>query len=61
MLDAEPMIVNERPHSITCSFGATTWHPGEPISPDSLIRVADDALYAAKHLGRNRVVCQTAA
>ncbi|HLW76372.1 MAG TPA: diguanylate cyclase [Bryobacteraceae bacterium] len=54
----EPMIINDEPRTITCSFGATTWHPGDEVSPDSLIRVADDALYGAKHAGRNRVVCQ---
>jgi two-component system cell cycle response regulator len=60
-LDSEPMTINDERRMITCSFGATTWHPGEEMSAEALIRTADDALYAAKHAGRNRVVCQTAA
>jgi two-component system cell cycle response regulator len=60
-LDSEPMIINDERRMITCSFGATTWNPGELMSAEALIRTADGALYAAKHQGRNRVVCQTAA
>ena len=52
----EPMTINERPHLVTCSFGATTWCPGMEQSPDALIRTADKALYLAKGQGRDRVV-----
>jgi two-component system cell cycle response regulator len=55
-LDIEPMVINDEQRLVTCSFGATTWTPGQQVSADALIRVADDALYSAKHQGRNRVV-----
>lgn len=38
---------------VSCSFGVATGAPGEDI--DSLLRKADEALYQAKHAGRNAV------
>jgi diguanylate cyclase (GGDEF)-like protein len=45
--------------SLTISFGIST-HPLHGQSADALLRTADQALYAAKRLGRNRTVISSA-
>jgi len=44
------------PVSLTISVGVATLVPGLDMEPQELIRQADDALYAAKESGRNRVM-----
>jgi len=60
-LACEPMLLNETRLTVTASFGATSWLPGAgEANVESLIRVADSALYMAKNQGRNRAVLLTA-
>lgn len=40
---------------ITASFGCAAFDPMNPTSVNSLMRAADDALYASKSAGKNRV------
>jgi diguanylate cyclase (GGDEF)-like protein len=42
---------------VTFSIGIATRAPDETVGADWLLMKADEALYAAKHAGRNRVVC----
>lgn len=40
---------------LTISIGGCTWTPGEEITVDGMIEIADNMLYDAKHNGRNQV------
>jgi diguanylate cyclase (GGDEF)-like protein len=51
--------INERgvEFKLNCSMGATVFDPSDgPGSVESLLTIADQALYAAKAAGRNRVI-----
>ncbi|HEY8865619.1 MAG TPA: GGDEF domain-containing protein, partial [Solirubrobacteraceae bacterium] len=48
-------IFSERPTPLTMSFGVATY-PDHGATDDDLLRAADEALYAAKALGRDRTV-----
>lgn len=45
---------------LSISIGVAVWEPmeGDGCDWDQLLQVADECLYAAKHEGRNRVVCR---
>jgi diguanylate cyclase (GGDEF)-like protein len=47
--------------TLNCSMGATVFDPSDgTVTVESLLTIADDALYAAKAAGRNRVVLRLA-
>jgi diguanylate cyclase (GGDEF)-like protein len=52
---AEPVPLNGVAVPVTCSVGCTTSRAGGEFV-ETLVRAADEALYRAKELGRNRVV-----
>ena len=53
IISAEPI---EPVGIVTASFGVTQFYPTD--SMESLLKRADEAMYLAKHQGRDRVVCQ---
>ena len=53
--ETEIPLEDGQPISVTISMGINTLTPSLESSVDDFIRCADDALYTAKHEGRNRV------
>jgi diguanylate cyclase (GGDEF)-like protein len=53
--EATPLLWGSHSLRVTASFGVAIF-PTHGDGPDALVQAADQALYRAKHLGRNRVV-----
>jgi len=56
----EPVQTASESLSITISLGVSCWSPGCAKDAAALVHEADQALYRAKHNGRNRVECAVA-
>jgi diguanylate cyclase (GGDEF)-like protein len=50
----QPFVHDRAQLRVTCSFGVA-WLGSEPTTPETLVALADAALYLAKNNGRNRV------
>jgi diguanylate cyclase (GGDEF)-like protein len=55
-LEAEQVDLGDTPLTVTASLGGAWWRPQGKADAVALLRAADEALYQAKHAGRNRAV-----
>ena len=54
-VEASPALFGTTSIAVTVSTGGVLWQPGSTHSIDEVLAHADEALYTAKHGGRNRV------
>ena len=54
---AEPVWVANHSVEVSASMGYTLYPQGEEIDGDQLLRQADQAMYRAKRVGKNRYCC----
>lgn len=51
-----PVVAKSLELNVTVSIGIADLNSGEIANPEAMISLADQALYAAKELGRNRII-----
>lgn len=56
LVEKHPFVYEEKTFPVTVSVGVASTEGGEILTPTDLIRQADERMYQAKTLGRNRVV-----
>jgi diguanylate cyclase (GGDEF)-like protein/PAS domain S-box-containing protein len=54
-INSQPIKTNDKPVSVTISLGVASCEVGQEITIDTLLDWVDQAMYAAKREGRNRV------
>lgn len=56
-IEQHPIVVRREKHNITVSIGISTY-PNDSLTEEDLVRIADERLYKAKSLGRNKVCAE---